>query len=100
MTGRGHVTTRGMDPWAQYLASAGFCCVQVNYRGSRGFGKEFRAAGDGQWSLAMQDDLIDALRSEQVASVTEPGPGRGHGAWLRRLRGADARDQQQVPMRA
>jgi dipeptidyl aminopeptidase/acylaminoacyl peptidase len=70
-----------MDPWAQYLASAGFCCVQVNYRGSRGFGKQFRDAGDGQWSLAMQDDLVDALRAPAVAEVADPSriAAMGHG---------------------
>jgi dipeptidyl aminopeptidase/acylaminoacyl peptidase len=74
-----------MDPWAQYLASAGFCCVQVNYRGSRGFGKDFRAAGDGQWSLAMQDDLIDGLRAPEVAEVADPiriaAMGHGYGGY-------------------
>lgn len=60
------------DPWAQYLAAAGYCCLQVNYRGSRGFGKSFRDAGDKQWSLAMQDDLVDALRSTDVAEVADP----------------------------
>ena len=61
-----------MDPWAQSLASAGLCCVQVNYRGSSGFGKQFAAAGDRQWSLTMQDDLIDALLSAEVAAVADP----------------------------
>jgi dipeptidyl aminopeptidase/acylaminoacyl peptidase len=74
-----------MDPWSQYLASAGFCCVQVNYRGSRGFGKQFRDAGDGQWSLAMQDDLVDALQSAELRAVTDPGRiiamGHGYGGY-------------------
>src|SRR5215469_3419355 len=60
-----------LDPWAQALAAAGLCCLQVNYRGSRGFGKAFRDSGDGQWSLAMQDDLIDALRSEELAGLID-----------------------------
>jgi dipeptidyl aminopeptidase/acylaminoacyl peptidase len=70
-----------MDPWSQYLASAGFCIVQVNYRGSRGFGKKFRDAGLGQWSLTMQDDLVDALRSAQVRAVADPSrvTAMGHG---------------------
>lgn len=74
-----------MDPWAQYLASAGFCCVQVNYRGSRGFGKAFRDAGDGQWSLAMQDDLVDALTSRPVTDAADPDRisvvGHGYGGY-------------------
>ncbi len=74
-----------MDPWAQYLASAGLCCLQVNYRGSRGFGRAFRDAGDGQWSGAMQDDLIDALQCAQVADLADPhrvaAMGHGYGGY-------------------
>ena len=60
-----------LDPWAQSLAAAGLCCIQVNYRGSRGFGKDFRDAGDGQWALAMQDDLVDALLSGELAELVD-----------------------------
>jgi dipeptidyl aminopeptidase/acylaminoacyl peptidase len=74
-----------MDPWAQVLATAGFCCVQVNFRGSRGFGKDFRDAGDGQWSLAMQDDLLDALQAPAVADLIDShrvvAMGRGYGGY-------------------
>ncbi len=74
-----------MDPWAQYLASAGFCCLQVNYRGSRGFGRAFRDAGDGQWSGTMQDDLIDALQCAQVTDVADrrriAAMGHGYGGY-------------------
>ncbi len=74
-----------MDPWAQVLGSAGICCVQVNYRGSRGFGKELRDAGNRQWSLAMQDDLVDALQSAPVAEVVDPrriaAMGHGYGGY-------------------
>lgn len=60
-----------LDPWAQSVATAGLCCLQVNYRGSRGFGKAFRDCADGQWSLAMQDDLIDALRADELAELID-----------------------------
>jgi dipeptidyl aminopeptidase/acylaminoacyl peptidase len=63
--------TAQLDPWAQGLAAAGLGCIQVNYRGSRGFGKGFRDAGDGQWALAMQNDLIDALLSEELAELVD-----------------------------
>ena len=73
------------DPWAQFMAAAGLCCIQVNYRGSRGFGKEFRDAGDRQWSLAMQDDLVDALQSAAVADVIDADRiaaiGHGYGGY-------------------
>jgi len=75
----------GMDWRTQLLAAAGLCCVQVNFRGSRGFGKEFRDAGDQQWSLAMQEDLVDALRCAPVADVVNPDRiaafGHGYGGY-------------------
>ena len=73
------------DPWAQFLASAGLFVIQVNYRGSRGFGKRFRDAGDRQWALAMQDDLVDALRCPDVAGVVDrervAAIGHGYGGY-------------------
>jgi dienelactone hydrolase len=60
-----------LDPWAQGVAAVGLACVQVNYRGSRGFGKKFRDAGDRQWSLAMQDDLVDALLSAELSRLVD-----------------------------
>jgi len=49
------------DWWAQFLADRGYAVVQPNYRGSSGYGTAFAAKGEGQWGLAMQDDLNDAL---------------------------------------
>ena len=54
--------TWGFDPEAQWLANRGYLCVQVNYRGSTGYGKAFVSAGDGEWGRRMHDDLIDAVR--------------------------------------
>jgi dipeptidyl aminopeptidase/acylaminoacyl peptidase len=51
----------GYDPEAQWLANRGYVCVQVNYRGSTGYGKRFLNAGDRQWAAAMHDDLLDAI---------------------------------------
>ncbi len=51
----------GFDPEAQWLANRGYACVQVNYRGSVGYGKAFGNAGDKQWGRAMHTDLLDAL---------------------------------------
>jgi dipeptidyl aminopeptidase/acylaminoacyl peptidase len=51
----------GYDPEAQWLANRGYLCVQVNYRGSTGYGKAFVAAGDREWGGKMHDDLIDAV---------------------------------------
>ena len=49
------------DWWAQFLADRGYVVIQPNYRGSSGFGAEFARKGEGQWGLAMQDDLDDAV---------------------------------------
>ena len=53
--------TWGYDAEAQWLANRGYLCVQVNYRGSTGYGKAFVAAGDREWGGKMHDDLIDAV---------------------------------------
>lgn len=53
------------DDWAfnwesQLLANRGYLVVQVNYRGSGGYGKAFEDAGHREWGRKMQDDLTDA----------------------------------------
>jgi dipeptidyl aminopeptidase/acylaminoacyl peptidase len=53
--------TWGYNPEAQWLANRGYLCLQVNYRGSTGYGKAFIAAGDREWGGKMHDDLIDAV---------------------------------------
>jgi hypothetical protein len=50
------------DWWSQFLADRGYAVVQPNYRGSSGYGTDFSEKGEGQWGLAMQDDLNDAPR--------------------------------------
>ncbi len=52
----------GYDPNAQWLANRGYVCLQVNYRGSTGYGKAFLNAGDREWGGKMHDDLIDAVQ--------------------------------------
>ena len=51
----------GFDPAAQWLANRGYLCLQVNFRGSTGYGKAFVNAGDREWGNAMQNDLTDAV---------------------------------------
>ncbi|MFC3816454.1 alpha/beta hydrolase family protein [Lysobacter sp. GCM10012299] len=52
----------GFNDEAQMLASAGYAVLQLNYRGSGGYGRAFRQAGAQQWGGTMQDDLTDATR--------------------------------------
>lgn len=51
----------GFDPQVQMIANRGWVCLQVNYRGSLGYGKEFVNAGDREWGAKMHDDLLDAI---------------------------------------
>lgn len=53
--------TWGFHPEAQWLANRGYACLQVNYRGSTGYGKAFLNAGDREWAGKMHDDLLDAV---------------------------------------
>jgi len=53
--------TWGFDPEAQWLANRGYVCIQVNYRGSTGYGKSFVSAGDREWGGKMHTDLLDAV---------------------------------------
>ncbi len=54
--------TWGYNPEAQWLANRGYMCVQVNFRGSAGYGKTFTNAGDKEWGNKMHDDLIDTVK--------------------------------------
>ncbi len=60
------------DWWAQALAERGYAVVQPNYRGSSGYGTPFAKKGEGQWGLAMQDDLIDAIADLARQGIADP----------------------------
>lgn len=48
------------NPEAQLFASRGYAVLQVNYRGSSGYGRGFQNAGHLQWGEGIQNDIIDA----------------------------------------
>ncbi len=52
----------GFNPEAQFLANRGYCVLQMNFRGSTGYGRKFWEASFGQWGLAMQDDITDGVQ--------------------------------------
>jgi len=52
----------GFNWEVQLLASRGYAVLQVNYRGSGGFGKAFQDQAFGQWAQGIQNDIIDATR--------------------------------------
>ena len=78
----------GFDPEAQWLANRGYVCVQVNYRGSTGYGKEFVTAGDHEWGAKMHDDLIERGRLHRRPGLGRPGAGRHLRRLVRRVRRA------------
>jgi dipeptidyl aminopeptidase/acylaminoacyl peptidase len=50
------------DPEVQFLASRGYAVLQVNFRGSGGYGGKFLRAGYREWGGKMQDDLTDGVK--------------------------------------
>ena len=62
----------GFNPEVQFLASRGYAVLQVNYRGSGGYGREFLNQGKQQWGRAMQDDLTDAVKWAIAQGYADP----------------------------
>lgn len=60
------------DDTAQMLAEAGYLVLQVNFRGSGGYGRAFHQAGARQWGRAMQDDVTDATRWAIAEGIADP----------------------------
>ena len=52
----------GFNPEVQLMANRGYAVLQVNFRGSGGYGYSFQKAGQREWGGKMQDDLTDAVK--------------------------------------
>lgn len=63
----------GFNPEVQMLASRGYAVLQVNFRGSGGYGKDFMYSAFQQWAGEMQDDLTDSVRWAIDSGITEEG---------------------------
>jgi dipeptidyl aminopeptidase/acylaminoacyl peptidase len=50
------------NPEVQYFANRGFAVLQINFRGSTGYGLKYTRAGYRTWHTDMQNDLIDGVR--------------------------------------
>ena len=50
----------GFNPDVQFLVSRGYSVLQLNFRGSWGFGRKFERSGWYEWNAAIQDDIADA----------------------------------------
>jgi len=64
--------TWGYNPEAQWLANRGYVCLQINFRGSTGYGKQFLNAGDKEWGGKMHDDLVDGVRWAIDKGIADP----------------------------
>ncbi len=62
----------GFDPLVQMLASRGYAVLQMNYRGSPGYGAEFAEKGRRQVGRAIQDDIEDGTRWAIAQGVADP----------------------------
>ena len=80
--------TWGLDPETQWLANRGYAVLQVNFRGSTGYGKKFLNAGDREWGGAMHHDLLDAKEWAVREGYADPDRGLHLRRQLRRLRHA------------
>lgn len=62
----------GYNPEAQFLANRGYAVLQINFRGSTGYGKAFLEAGYKQWGLNMQNDITDGVEWLKSIGVADP----------------------------
>jgi dipeptidyl aminopeptidase/acylaminoacyl peptidase len=60
------------DPVVQFLASRGYAVVQVNFRGSTGYGREWYEAGLRNWGTVMVDDVTAATQWAVAEGIADP----------------------------
>ena len=62
----------GFNPEVQLLANRGYSVLQVNFRGSGGYGYSFQKAGQKEWGGKMQDDLSDGVAWAIAQGIADP----------------------------
>lgn len=62
----------GYDSWVQWLANRGYAVLQVNFRGSTGYGKKFLNAGNREWGGKMHDDVVDGTNWAIKNGIANP----------------------------
>ena len=67
-----HRNVWGYDPDAQWLANRGYICLQVNFRGSTGYGKYFVNAAIREWGGKMHNDLVDSVNWAVEQGYADP----------------------------
>jgi dipeptidyl aminopeptidase/acylaminoacyl peptidase len=58
--------------YAQFLANRGYAVLQVDFRGSTGYGRSFSMAGMEEFAGRMQEDLLDAVRWAVDGGIADP----------------------------
>ena len=64
--------TWGYSPEMQFLANRGYAVLQMNFRGSAGYGKKFWQLSFKQWGRAMQDDITDGVKWLISQGIADP----------------------------
>lgn len=67
-----HRDSWGYNPEIQFLANRGYAVLQMNFRGSTGYGKKFWEASFKQWGLKMQDDISDGVKWLINTGIADP----------------------------
>ena len=62
----------GYNDDVQFLASRGYAVLQVNYRGSGGYGHGFEQSGHKKWGTEIQNDIVDATQWAINAKIADP----------------------------
>jgi dipeptidyl aminopeptidase/acylaminoacyl peptidase len=62
----------GFNPEPQWLANRGYACLQINFRGSTGYGKKFVNAGDREWGGKVQNDITDGTKWLIEEGIADP----------------------------
>ena len=62
----------GYSPEVQFLANRGYAVLQVNFRGSVGYGRSFWEASFHQWGKTMQDDVSDGVKYVIEQGIADP----------------------------
>jgi len=62
----------GYDWEVQLLANKGYAVLQINFRGSGGFGTSFKQLGHGKWDTTMQDDITDGTLDMINRDIVDP----------------------------
>ncbi len=62
----------GFNPEVQFLANNGYAVLQMNFRGSTGYGKAFWEASFKQWGRTMQDDISDGVQWLIGQGIADP----------------------------